>query len=171
MSRIDITGQRFSRLVALEPTNEKINGSIMWLCRCDCGKLHKALLYNLTGGRVKSCGCLRVTNMMSRCKVAEAWRYERTAKLLDSLHIEHEFEFMIADDVNYIYDLCLPYYRILVEFDGPSHGKTDQKRVDVLKDKAATEHYWLLFRIKAEAHKEIDPYTMKPVLEQLGLRH
>lgn len=38
----NIKGQRFGRLVALEPTGfrDPHNGCVMWLCRCDCGKLH-----------------------------------------------------------------------------------------------------------------------------------
>lgn len=54
----DITGQRFGRLVALEPTKERGNsGSVIWRCRCDCGKEITAPLSQLTKGYRKSCGC------------------------------------------------------------------------------------------------------------------
>ena len=35
----DLTGQRFGRLVCLEPTEgrSKSSGSVIWHCRCDCG--------------------------------------------------------------------------------------------------------------------------------------
>lgn len=60
MSRADLTGLRFGRLIALERTGEKDkNGREKWLCLCDCGNLKATQAYNLTGGTTKSCGCLR----------------------------------------------------------------------------------------------------------------
>ncbi|MBQ8401073.1 MAG: hypothetical protein IJX14_03995 [Clostridia bacterium] len=54
----DITGQRFFDLTAVRPTDKRdIRGSIIWVCRCDCGN-EKELSYNrLVYGKVKSCGC------------------------------------------------------------------------------------------------------------------
>lgn len=56
--RKDITGQRFGRLVAVEPTGELLRGSAVWRCRCDCGGQVSAPLHQLTAGYRKSCGCL-----------------------------------------------------------------------------------------------------------------
>lgn len=54
----DITGQKFSRLTALYPTEGRdAGGYIIWHCRCDCGNeldvSYNVLMY--TG--IKSCGC------------------------------------------------------------------------------------------------------------------
>lgn len=55
----DISGQRFGKLTALEPTEERgKNGSIIWRCRCDCGNEISVELGQLTSGNRKSCGCL-----------------------------------------------------------------------------------------------------------------
>lgn len=54
----DITGQRFGRLVALEPTEERLGGSVVWKCRCDCGRETFISHGSLTSGNTKSCGCL-----------------------------------------------------------------------------------------------------------------
>ncbi len=55
----DITGQRFGRLTAIRPTKARgSRGSIVWLCRCDCGREIRAELGQLTAGYRKSCGCL-----------------------------------------------------------------------------------------------------------------
>ena len=54
---IDITGKRFGRLVAIEPTNKRQGGSIVWKCKCDCGKQAEVLNQNLIKGFTKSCGC------------------------------------------------------------------------------------------------------------------
>lgn len=56
----DISGQRFGKLTALAPTGERSSsGSIIWRCRCDCGKEVSADLNQLMSGNKKSCGCLR----------------------------------------------------------------------------------------------------------------
>lgn len=55
----DISGQRFGRLTALQPTEQRgKNGSTVWRCRCDCGNEVLAELSQLTVGNRKSCGCL-----------------------------------------------------------------------------------------------------------------
>lgn len=56
--RRDITGLRFGRLTALEPTGEVVRGSAVWRCRCDCGGEASVPLGQLTAGCRKSCGCL-----------------------------------------------------------------------------------------------------------------
>lgn len=54
MKRIDLTGQRFGRLVVLK--HEK---GYLWQCRCDCGKKTLSVSYDLRIGRTTSCGCKR----------------------------------------------------------------------------------------------------------------
>lgn len=56
----DLTGKKFGRLTAIEPTNRKAsNGAIIWKCICDCGNVNFVDSGSLTKGRVQSCGCLR----------------------------------------------------------------------------------------------------------------
>ena len=55
----DLTGQRFNKLVALRPTEERKNGNVMWECRCDCGNSTVIRRSMLVSGKTKSCGCLR----------------------------------------------------------------------------------------------------------------
>lgn len=55
---IDITGQRFGRLTAIEPTGQSLNKYILWRCKCDCGNEHIARSHDLRQGTTKSCGCL-----------------------------------------------------------------------------------------------------------------
>lgn len=54
----DLTGMRFGRLVAIEPTEKRAqSGGTIWKCRCDCGKEAMAVSTQLTQGYKKSCGC------------------------------------------------------------------------------------------------------------------
>lgn len=60
MSRAkDLSGQRFGRLIALFPTEKRIDGgSVVWKCRCDCGNEAEVSARRLMRGKVRSCGCL-----------------------------------------------------------------------------------------------------------------
>jgi hypothetical protein len=56
---IDLTGQRFGRLVVVEPAGKNNNKKMTWICCCDCGKIKVAETYHLIRGETRSCGCLR----------------------------------------------------------------------------------------------------------------
>ena len=57
--KVDLTGKRFGKLVALRATEERKNNYVIWECRCDCGKLVKVRSASLIKGTTRSCGCLR----------------------------------------------------------------------------------------------------------------
>ena len=62
-SYVDIAGKRFGRLTAVAPTKKRDGkGSVVWVCRCDCGN-EIELSYNQLAwsGRV-SCGCKKQEN-------------------------------------------------------------------------------------------------------------
>jgi hypothetical protein len=59
LRRLDITGVRFGRLVALHPTDKRRGSSMVWRCVCDCGKKTEASTFNLRQGYTRSCGCLK----------------------------------------------------------------------------------------------------------------
>lgn len=58
MRLVDLTGQRFGRLVIVERV-ENSGKKPAWLCRCDCGATKIADGGRLKSGGVRSCGCLR----------------------------------------------------------------------------------------------------------------
>lgn len=61
---LDLTGQRFGRLVAIRPTEERYRKTtVVWECRCDCGNIKRVPVTLLRRGAVKSCGCLRMENV------------------------------------------------------------------------------------------------------------
>lgn len=51
-------GNRYGRLVVLEQTQKRDNGSVCWLCQCDCGNKVIVSGDSLRSGDTKSCGCL-----------------------------------------------------------------------------------------------------------------
>ena len=55
----DLTGQKFGRLTAIKPTEERKNNSVVWVFQCDCGTIKNIPASEVTSGKVKSCGCLK----------------------------------------------------------------------------------------------------------------
>jgi hypothetical protein len=56
---IDLTGQRFGRLVVVSCAGKK-KQRLQWLCRCDCGNEKIIRATSLTSGNTTSCGCIQV---------------------------------------------------------------------------------------------------------------
>lgn len=55
MKRLDITGERYGKLVAVRRLPE--HALSRWVLRCDCGNKTEAYLSNVRSGQVQSCGC------------------------------------------------------------------------------------------------------------------
>lgn len=81
---IDLTGQRFGRLVVERLSDQRIGRQLEWLCRCDCGAVLSVIGGNLREGITKSCGCrVRsghtvprpvVTHGLSSSREYQVWR-------------------------------------------------------------------------------------------------
>jgi len=56
--KIDITGQRFSKLLVLNEEGRSNDGKVKWLCKCDCGTTVSVSGTELRSGGTRSCGCL-----------------------------------------------------------------------------------------------------------------
>lgn len=57
----DLTGKRFNRLTVIKRTENK-GKRVMWICKCDCGKICTVQGNNLKNGNTKSCGCYKKEN-------------------------------------------------------------------------------------------------------------
>lgn len=58
MKKKDLSGRRFGRLTALYPTEKRSGGSVVWHCKCDCGREIELSYNRLVHGKAKSCRCL-----------------------------------------------------------------------------------------------------------------
>lgn len=74
---INLAGQRFGRLVAIEPI-PRPGSRRRWRCKCDCGNETLTPTQNLLSGKAKSCGCLKIDNLTkhgdSRSRIYHTWR-------------------------------------------------------------------------------------------------
>ncbi|HUH57102.1 MAG TPA: hypothetical protein VL020_01120, partial [Pseudomonadales bacterium] len=81
MRELDITGKRYSRLVALEKVSPFGSENPKWLFECDCGEKKIINRSSVSCGRTKSCGCYgrdeikhrKTTHNMSRTKIYRTW--------------------------------------------------------------------------------------------------
>lgn len=78
---LDLTNQRFSRLVVVERSTNSESGKARWLCKCDCGNTIVVFSTNLVRGLTHSCGCLNReiasarfgTHRLSESRLHETW--------------------------------------------------------------------------------------------------
>lgn len=63
---IDISGQRFGRLVALQRGENTLYGNVQWDCVCDCGSYGTFQGASLRAGKQNSCGCLKRETFAAR---------------------------------------------------------------------------------------------------------
>lgn len=59
----DLTGQKFGELTAVRPTEERYFGSVVWECKCSCGKVCYIPRLSLVSEQTKSCGHIRYIDL------------------------------------------------------------------------------------------------------------
>ena len=52
-------GDRFGRLVAIRPTDERSAKAVKWECLCECGQTVFVRTTSLSSGHTTSCGCVK----------------------------------------------------------------------------------------------------------------
>lgn len=58
MPKKNLVGQRFEKLLVIKETEKRIDGKVVWECKCDCGNICYVPTSRLTSGNTRSCGCL-----------------------------------------------------------------------------------------------------------------
>jgi hypothetical protein len=77
-SIIDLTGQRFDRLLVIRAAGRDRKGQVLWQCRCDCGAHSIVKSYNLRNRTTRSCGCLQQERKQRAHEEVVARRQART---------------------------------------------------------------------------------------------
>ena len=63
---IDLTGERFGKLVVREKMPPMYDGRTRWLCDCDCGNTCVVSSYALRKKNQQSCGCGKIKNLVGQ---------------------------------------------------------------------------------------------------------
>lgn len=57
----NLIGQKFGNLLVVKESNRRAaNGSIYWICQCDCGNIKEVSSSNLTFNKTTHCGCKNI---------------------------------------------------------------------------------------------------------------
>ena len=107
----DLTGQKFGKLIALEPLEIRSKtGHKLYRCLCECGNEIVVQTNLLTTHHTNSCGCLlSYYNMYIK-------------KLLAFNKIAHKTEYVVwIEGSMYRFDFYLPQYNLFIEYDGEQH--------------------------------------------------
>lgn len=169
-SLIDLTGQKFGRLMVVGRSDKKVTGDVYWVCNCDCGNTQDISGHNLRRGTTLSCGCLNMSH----------GEYH-ISNVLQSVNIDYiynraYFEDLRNDDDNLLrYDFILldrncPYR--IIEFDGIQHERPidffggvenfkQLQRNDEIKNQYALSHNIPLVRIP---YSKRDTMTIEDLL-------
>lgn len=87
VNAIDISGQRFGKLVAIEPTSQRMGHSIVWRCQCDCGNQRMVAAIHLRKNVIQSCGCMAAEAHKASVKSALNERQQYIVSGTDALRI------------------------------------------------------------------------------------
>ena len=150
----DITNQRFGKLIALKPTEERLHNVVVWKCRCDCGNICYKPSSWLIDGSIQSCGCLK-------SKGEELITY---LLQLNNINFECQKKFDTCRSSNnsyYYFDFFINN-KYLIEYDGIQHFKqTGWEQLKDIQQRDLEKNQWCknnnipLIRI---------PYTRLPQL-------
>lgn len=79
---VDIKGERYGKLKVIKRNGNHIRkcgkkGTVLWLCKCDCGNTTNQRGFDLRNNLVVSCGChgknVRATHGMSKTRTYRIW--------------------------------------------------------------------------------------------------
>lgn len=102
---LDITGQRFGRLVALKVVDKPDRQGTYWLCKCDCGKEKAIHVSSLRRGATTSCGCFH-KECVSKLAKKKYNEYEIAGDIVYVKMIHSKTMICDIDDWMKLKDIC-----------------------------------------------------------------
>lgn len=108
---IDLTGQRFNRLLVLEYADEEHQifygnkHKNTWKCLCDCGNVHYATTENLKRGDTPSCGCITKENGKSKLQDLTGQKFGHLTVLKWLGTINHNSKYLVQCDCGKEYEI------------------------------------------------------------------
>lgn len=113
-SCIDLTGQRFGKLLVLEKSNNRCHTGVKWICQCNCGNIVEVASQSLKTGRTQSCGCIRYS-------IGQ----QNIAAILNKNNIPYKREYCVKELGNKRFDFALldinNKVTRFIEYDGEQH--------------------------------------------------
>lgn len=92
--KIDLTGQRFGRLLVLYECGRAKDGCVLWKCRCDCGNECIVRSAQLKNQHTQSCGCLQRDRARDRARECHTTHGLNTKHMRLCKSIHHHFKWI-----------------------------------------------------------------------------
>ena len=152
---LDLAGQKFGKLTAIQRCDKQDDGYYIWECICECGETAYYSTNQLTSGAKRHCGC------ETACSLGESV----VRDILDDYGLAYEPQWHRSDCVNpdtgslLYFDFKLLKYDIFIEYDGRQHFQSRQsfgssenqygeiRHRDILKDEWCVRNGFKLIRI------------------------
>ena len=164
--KLDLTGQRFGRLIAIEPAEKSKSGRTRWLCRCDCGCETIVQTTNLTNGHTQSCGCINsvgeiVVERYLKENNIQYKRFYRDQRCVDERMLP--FDFAIFNNGKLVglieYDGEQHFYA--VRFNGMTQERAEEAFIegqihDRMKNEFCEKYNIPLLRIRYDQRDDVD---------------
>lgn len=115
---LDITGQRFGKLIALYPTETK-KRKMYWMCQCDCGNQVEVCGESLRSGNTMSCGCLKQSQ--------GEYIIEQLLLKYQIPYVKEYSAFKYEDSNQYARFDFYVNNQYFIEFDGEQHYKANNR--------------------------------------------
>lgn len=154
----NISGDKFGKLLAIKPTNNRDNDSVVWECKCDCGNTAYVSVRNLKSGNTQSCGCLKSKGE------------QKISKILQENNIFFQREYVFLDFSNRRFDFYIPCCQMCIEYDGIQHFDKNNRfyteegvERDREKDNYCKEHNVILVRIP---YSDFDKLSLDYILSK-----
>lgn len=159
--RIDLTGQRFGKLMALYPIySGDRNIHTKWHCKCDCGNECEIDFSNLKKGLTQSCGC------------TQSKAEENIIKLLTKNNIDFNYQYRFDNLKTKEFDFYVNN-QYIIEYDGQQHFKytgsgwdtkehfSRTRQADLIKNKYCFDNNIPLIRIPYDVDYTIDDLRLE----------
>lgn len=131
----DLVGQRFGRLVVVKDSLKRsTNGSVIWLCKCDCGNEINVNSRTLLLGESQSCGSCPNTNYYIVGVIDEKRKKTHTSFLIDiddvALVQQHKWHMSRGYVVTKINGKGVPLHHIIMDMPNSNIDHINQNPLD-----------------------------------------
>ena len=164
-SLIDLTGQRYGKLIVLKRDVDTLDKQTRWICQCDCGNIKSIRGSHLKNKKIRSCGCLG--NSIGENTIAQ-FLNKKNIKFFQ----EYSFKGCVGKANHPLrFDFYLPSYNCCIEYDGIQHFQ--EKGTWAGKENESLEKIQIRDNIKNKYCKDNNiklvriPYTDYDKIEQI----